>query len=50
MDRETIDYIIEKLTMLLIQADRENKSRGKVKYVSQVQAYTDLIKLFKSFK
>lgn len=47
MNRELIDYAIEKLTQLLIKADFDDKARGKVRYVKLTQAYKDLIKLLK---
>ena len=45
-----IDYTIEKLTYLLIEADFEDKRRGKTRYIKKVQAYKDLIKLLKEVK
>lgn len=44
---ELIDYAIDKLTQLKIQAEFENRQRGKKRYVSKVSAYQDLINLLK---
>lgn len=41
------EYVIEKLTELLIKQDFEDKKKGKVTYVKKTQAYKDLIKLLK---
>jgi len=41
------DYIIEKLTELLIKASMEDKQRGKERYVKKTRCYKDLIKFFK---
>ncbi len=41
------DFIIEKLTELLIKTDMEDKKKGKVTYVKKSRAYKDLIKLVK---
>lgn len=44
---ELIDYAIGKLTELKIQAEFDDRARGKKRYVSKVSAYQDLIKLLK---
>lgn len=44
---ELIDYAIDKLLQLRIQAEFEDKKRGKKRYVSKVSAYNDLIKLLR---
>lgn len=41
------EYIIEKLTELLIQTHIEDKARGKERYVKKTRIYQDLIKFFK---
>ncbi len=41
------DYIIEKLTELLIKQDMEDKQKGKITYVKKTRVYKDLIKLVK---
>lgn len=50
MNEELIDYAIEKLTKLLIEAHFEDETRGKIRYVKKVQAYKDLVKLLKDIK
>ena len=47
---ERIEYSIGKLTELLINADMEDKKRGKKRYVSKVSAYKDIIKLLKEVR
>ena len=47
---EIIDYAIEKVTRLLIEADFEDKTRGKARYVKKVQAYKDIVKLLKEIR
>ncbi len=42
---QLIDYVINKLYELRIQAEIEDRQRGKVRYVSKRSAYNDLIKL-----
>lgn len=44
------DFIIEKLTELLIQQDLEDKKKGKETYVNKKQCYRDLIKFFKKWE
>lgn len=41
------EYIIEKLTDLLIKQDLEDKKKGKDTYVKKTRIYKDLIKFFK---
>lgn len=41
------DFIIEKLTELLIKTDMEDKQKGKETYVKKTRCYKDLIKLIK---
>ena len=47
MNKDIIDYAIYKLTQLKIQAEFEDRERGKTRYVSKRSAYQDLIKLLK---
>ena len=42
-----MEYIIEKLTELLIQQDIKDKQMGKVEYISKVGAYKSLIEFLK---
>ena len=44
MDKE---YIIEKLTKLLIKQSIEDKRNKKETYIKKIDAYRDLIKFFK---
>ena len=41
------DFIIEKLTELLIKQDMEDKEKGKETYVKKTRCYKDLIQLIK---
>ena len=41
------EYIIEKLTELLIKTDIEDKKKGTDTYVKKTRIYKDLIKFFK---
>lgn len=41
------DFIIEKLTELLIKQDIEDKTKGKETYVKKTRCYQDLIQLIK---
>ena len=41
------EFIIEKLTELLIKQDIEDKQKGKETYVKKTRAFKDLIKLVK---
>ena len=50
MDEELIDFAIGKLIELQIIAHKEDKNRGKVRYVKKVQAYSDLIRLLNKIK
>lgn len=47
MDEETKEYIIQKLTELLIKASIEDKKKGTDTYVKKTNCYKDLIKFFK---
>ena len=44
------EYIICKLTELLIKQDFKDKDSGQVECISKVGAYKSLIKLFKEMK
>ena len=44
------DYIIEKLTTLLIKQNLEDKKKGKDTYVKKTQIYKDLIIFFKQWE
>ena len=44
------NFIIEKLTDLLIKQDFKDKKTGKKECISKVTAYNDLIKFFKEVK
>lgn len=50
MNNDLIEFAIEKLTYLLIEADFEDKRRGKTRYIKKTQAYKDLIKLLKELE
>ena len=41
------EYVIEKLTKLLIKQDFEDKKKGKETYIKKTTAYKDLIKFIK---
>ena len=43
------EFIIDKLTELLINQDIKDKKNGSKEYVSKVTAYRGLIKLFKNW-
>ena len=47
---DTLDFIIEKLTELLIKTDFEDKRKKSDTYVKKTRAYKDLIKLCKDMK
>ena len=47
MQEELKEFIITKLTELLIKQDIEDKQKGKETYVKKTRCYKDLIKLFK---
>lgn len=44
---ELKEFIISKLTELLIKTDIEDKQKGKETYVKKTRAFKDLIKLVK---
>jgi len=46
---DTIEFIIDKLIKLRIEAEFEDRKRGKKRYVSKTSAYNDLIKLLKEY-
>lgn len=56
MERETqrwndvVEYSINKLLELRLQAEWEDRQRGKKRYISKVSAYQDLINLLKDIK
>ena len=43
------EFIIEKLTELLIEQDIEDKKKGKETYVKRTRCFKDLIKFFKEY-
>ena len=45
IEKDTIDYIIEKLYQLKLKAEFEDRQRGKKRWVSKRSAYQDLINL-----
>ena len=45
--KELVEYAIFKLTQLKIQAEFEDRERGKKRWVSKTSAYQDLINLLK---
>lgn len=47
MEKDIKEFIITKLTELLIKTDMEDKQKGKETYVKKTRCYKDLIKLFK---
>lgn len=47
VELEIKNFIIEKLTELLIKTDMEDKKKGKATYVKKTRCYKDLIKLVK---
>lgn len=49
MDESIKEIIVDKLTKLLIEQDFEDKKKGKVSYISKINAYKDLILLFKKY-
>lgn len=49
MKDEVKEYLIQKLTELRIEAEFEDRKRGKKRWVSKVSAYQDLIKLVKEY-
>ena len=50
MNKDIMDYIVDKLTELLIKQDFEDKKKGKATYVKKTRAYKDLIKLIKDME
>ena len=50
MNKDFAEYIIDKLTELLIKQDFEDKKKGKATYVKKTRAYKDLIKLVKDME
>lgn len=44
---ELKEFIITKLTELLIKTDMEDKQKGKETYIKKTRAFKDLIKLIK---
>ena len=44
-EENLINYVIEKLYQLRVQAEFEDRERGKKRWVSKVSAYQDLINL-----
>lgn len=42
---DLIEFAIDKLIQLKIQAEFDDRKRGKKRYVSKTSAYQDLIKL-----
>lgn len=44
-DKDTIEFVIEKLYTLRIQTEWEDRIRGKKRWISKVSAYQDLINL-----
>lgn len=47
LDKETKEFIIDKLTELLIKQDMIDKKKNKTTYTKKISAYRDLIKFFK---
>lgn len=45
IEKNTIDFIIEKLYELKVQVEFEDRQRKKIRYVSKRSAYIDLINL-----
>lgn len=45
-----IDFLIDKLTELLIKQTFEDKRKGQIAYIKKVDAYRDLIDLLKKVK
>lgn len=43
------EYIIEKLTKLLIKQTMEDNKKGKETYIKKTRVYKDLIKFFKEY-
>jgi len=49
MNDDTIDYLIQKFTELLIQQKYKDKEKGTA-YIKKVDVYSDLIRLLKEVK
>lgn len=47
---EIIEFVIEKLKMLKIKAEFEDRKRKKKRWVSKTSAYQDLINLLEEMK
>ena len=47
---DTLDFIIEYLTKLLIKQDIEDKKKGTTTYVKKIDCYKSLIKFCKDYK
>lgn len=47
ISKDTKEFIIDKLTQLLIEQDIKDKKKGKTTYTKKTSAYRDLIKFFK---
>lgn len=43
------EFIIDKLTELMIKQDFEDRKNKKATYIKKVDAYRDLIKFFKKY-
>ena len=43
IDDDTFEFIIEKLTKLLIEQEFEDKNKGRKTYVKKTQCYKNLI-------
>ena len=43
------EFIIDKLTELMIKQDFEDRKNKKTTYIKKVDAYRDLIKFFKKY-
>lgn len=47
MDKDTKDFIVQKLTELYIKQNIKDKQKGTDTYVKKTNCYKDLIKFFK---
>ena len=50
MNKQLIDYAIEKLNTLYLQQEFEDRKKKSQTYVKKTQCYKDLIKLLKEVK
>lgn len=50
MKTDLLEYIIEKLTELLIEQEFKDRAKGKTTYVKKTRCYKDLVKLLKDMK